>query len=177
MKTQNRSKLNRTIILVVVWLVSVFVTGRCIWQLRSRQYRSYAEQSLKDVVVGGINQIHSLLDDHDPTDEELLLEQIAYQFYRIDAIRQVLRNIYVKDNPGQLSVPPSVWSRCGYAVHELEKSDESKAERSFLKDINALCKEWTAVFAENQGTESFEYQLSQLEESLQKILEKNGLNQ
>ena len=176
MKTQNRSKLNRTIILVVVWLVSVFVTGRCIWQLRSRQYRSYAEQSLKDVVVSGISLISPLTDHSEQTDEAQL-EQIAYQFYRIDAIRQVLRNIYVKDNPGQLSVPPSVWSRCGNAVHELEKSDESKTEGSFLKDINALCKEWTAVFAENQGTENFEYQLSQLEESLQKILEKNGLNQ
>ena len=147
------------------------MTGRCIWQLRSRQYRSYAEQSLKDVVVSGISLISPLTDHSEQTDEAQL-EQIAYQFYRIDAIRQVLRNIYVKDNPGQLSVPPSVWSRCGYAVHELEKSDESKAERSFLKDINALCKEWTAVLAKNQGTENFEYQLSQLEESLQKIMEK-----
>ncbi len=172
MEQQSRTPRKRMMILIAVWLMSILVTGICIWQLRSIQYRSYAQQSLHDMVLGGTNQISRLIESSETTGGiPLDTEPITYQLYAIDATRQVLRNIYVGDNPGELSTSPSVWLRCADAVYALQESGEKEFEKAFYQDLHGLCEDWVAKAEPYGEVKDFEYELAQLEESLQVLVE------
>lgn len=170
MEQQKKKPYKRAVILITVWIVTVFMTGHCAWELRSNQYRSYAEQSLKDAVVSGINHIHGLIEDCETTGRDIPIEQIVYQCYRIDSQKQVLRNIYVKKNPGELSTSPSVWSLLGDAGCVIQEGTNNDLEKAFFENLNALCKEWLVAW-QNEENKDFEYELIRLEESLQALVE------
>ena len=172
MKQQNRTPRKRAILLIAVWLVTVLAAGMYAWHLRSSQYRSYAQQSLHDVVLGGTNQIRRLIESSENTGGiPLDTEPITYQFYAIDATRQVLRNIYVEEDPGGLSTSPSVWLRCADAVYALQESGETESEKAFYQDLHGLCEDWVAKAEQYGEVHDFEYELAQLEESLQALTE------
>lgn len=172
MEQQKRLPRKRVIVLVTVWLVTILVTGMYIWHLRSSQYRSYAQQSLHDIVLGGTNQIRRLIESSETTGGiPLDTEPISYQLYAIDATRQVLRNIYVEEDPGGLSTSPSVWLRCADAVYVLERSADQDLAKTFYEGLHALCEGWVAKAEQYGAVPDFEYELAQLEESLQALTE------
>ncbi len=97
------------------------------------------------------------------------LEQIAYQFYTIESTRRVLRNIYVKNNPGEISTGPSVWMICGDAVSIMQNNEENY-DYTFLVELSILFMDWAIEFEHSQGNMNFEYELGQLEDSVQVIV-------
>lgn len=172
MKQQNRAPRKRVILLIAVWLVTVLAAGMYAWHLRSSQYRSYAQQSLHDIVLGGTNQIRRLIESSETTGGiPLDTEPITYQLYAIDATRRVLRNIYVEEDPGGLSTSPSVWLRCADAVYVLERSADPDLAKTFYEGLHGLCEGWVAKAELYGKVHDFEYELAQLEASLQALTE------
>lgn len=163
-----KSALKRWLLVGIIWLVTILIAINCTWRSRSSQYRSYAEQSLKDIVEGAVLQIDRLINNDTQTDGAFPVRQIAYLFCNVESARRVLRNIYVREDPGGLSTSPSVWMQGGDAVYALQGSD---AEKAFYEELSEICQDYSAVFEQSQGLGSFEYELTGLEEALQSLME------
>lgn len=155
----------------IVFTITIIAVWKCAWDIRGDQYRRYAAQSLKDVILGSMVQIKNNVEIN--TNNGELLKGVGHRFQETDMLRQKLQNIYKEKDPGMISISPSVWMDCGAVL--LILSDETKLtsdQVSFLEDLSDLCQTYVEVFSsEGQTIDEFEYYLYELEEKLEVLLQ------
>ncbi len=162
-----------TILIGIIWIITIIVAWKSAWDIRGNQYRRCAAQSLKDAVLGSLIQTKTNIEADINNNEPISLEIIGYRFQEIDMLRQKMHNIYKKEDPGAVSTSPSVWMDCGGILLALyEKEELTNDQIFFLENLYRLCQTYVDVFSlEGQGMDEFEYYLRIFEEELESFLE------
>lgn len=159
-------------VLCIVWTVFVvsIVVFTATWYVRGNQYREYAVQRLKDTVLGNIVYIHAQLKEALDNDTQPQWSQLSAICYKIDAIKQEFRNLYLRSTPGSVSTGPSAWSHWGDYFNNFERQENRKIEAKVYTNLIELLEKYIAIFEPTQSLNSFEINLSSFELEMNVLL-------
>ncbi len=165
----NRKRWTVLVLALLIWAGSL-LGCRAIARSRVReQYRSYARQALSTEVLSCLHLTDAAIDEALASGELVSCAEIARNFAVAAEMQRVLRNTYLRDEPGGISVSYGVWLSCRARIEALAGAG-AEEQAAFFRALGALCKEEKLSFDLPAG-DDFEQKLTALEGKLAALLE------
>ena len=156
-------KKKQVVIAAVVWILSLLMVGKCVWNLRAEQYRDAAAENLRVEILSTCHQSYLTIGDGNDVDAE----RLADLFLAADAARRVAVDIYRPEGLGMMNSGSSVWLSCAEAVIGLENAQQEQAPVRYA-ELKSILEEYVPLLdGVPLSRQEFDRHLTALEEKLE----------